>query len=198
MNEIREAFNNLTKYVSSTVIHSIGFLIVLSFLSPYFGVNSLLIFFLSFAWVTAKRNLYHKLKCPQMKMMYRFNSHLFINYFYFIKRWMNFILNHLLSQPVSFIFRILDFLCLHNLNIFQSQTTLLYFMFYFNQTWTLFFIVGLFTVRMQITSYIRFQQTFLVKGQLVNIFGFTSHTVSVKIIHFYFCSMKAAMETLYK
>ena len=46
--------------------------------------------------------------------------------------------------------------------------------------------------------YIRFQQTFLVKGQLVNILGFTSHTVSVKIIHFYFCSMKAAMETLYK
>lgn len=108
-----------------------------------------------------------------MKMMYRFNPHLFINYFYFIKRWMIFILNHLLSQPVSFIFRILDFLCLHNLNIFQSQTTLLYFMFYFNQTWTLFFIVGLFTVGMQITSYIRFQQTFLVKGQLVNIFGFT-------------------------
>lgn len=46
--------------------------------------------------------------------------------------------------------------------------------------------------------YIRFQQTFLVKGQLVNILGFTSHTVSVKIIRFYFCGKKAALETLYK
>ena len=46
--------------------------------------------------------------------------------------------------------------------------------------------------------YIRFLQIFLVKGQLVNILGFTSHIVSVKITHFYFCSMKAAMETLYR
>lgn len=144
----------LTNWVSDCIIIS------LSIFWSYLFTD----FFLSFAWVTAKRNLYHKLKCSKMKMMYRFNPHLFINYFYFIKRWINFILNHLLSQHVSFLFRILDFLCLHNLNILQSQTTLLYFIFYFNQTWTLFFIVGLFIIGMQIISYIIYKVS-------ANIFG---------------------------
>lgn len=68
----------------------------------------------------------------------------------------------------------IDLTCPHALNIFQSQTTLFSFVFHFNQTWILFFIVGLFTIGMQITSYIicKVSVNFFCKGSASKYFSF--------------------------
>lgn len=200
---IQEAFNNFTKHVSSIVTHSVVLLIVLSFISPYSGVTSLLFSVLCFFELQPKEICIISQSAPKWKWCTDSFPHLLIiKYFYFVKRGINFILKspvYLLSQHESFLFGILDLTCLHTLNIFQPQTTLFSFVFHFNQTWILFFIVGLFTIGMQITSYIicKVSVNFFCKGSASKYFSFRRSDSLSKLLTSTFVAWKQP-QTVYK
>lgn len=122
----QEGFDNVTKCLSSIIIHTLCY--YLCYHASLHNLNELFLY--SFFSVPCsfeswpKEILYHRSKCPQIKMMYSF-SHLFIiNGFSFIGRAMNFILKSPISQHDYFSFGLLGPACPQDLDVCQSQTTL--------------------------------------------------------------------------